>query len=49
LSPGNADKMLMVLNDFGFGEIELTAEDFAKSDQIIQLGYPPNRIDIISL
>jgi hypothetical protein len=48
LSPGNADKMLMVLNDFGFGELELTAEDFTKSDQIIQLGYPPNRIDIIT-
>jgi len=48
LSPGNADKMLMVLNDFGFGELELTSEDFTKSDQIIQLGYSPNRIDIIT-
>jgi hypothetical protein len=48
LSPGNAHKMLMVLNDFGFGELELTTEDFTKSDQIIQLGYPPNRIDIIT-
>jgi len=26
----------------------LTAEDFIQPDQIIQLGFPPNRIDLIT-
>lgn len=26
----------------------LKSEDFLESDQIIQLGYPPNRIDILT-
>ncbi|MDZ7756636.1 hypothetical protein [Rhodohalobacter sp.] len=28
--------------------MNLTITDFTKNDQIIQLGYPPNRIDIIT-
>ncbi len=48
LSPENADKILKVLDDFGFGGLNLTAEDFTQPDQIIQLGFPPNRIDIIT-
>ncbi len=48
LSPENADKILKALDDFGFGELNLTAEDFTEPDQIIQLGFPPNRIDIIT-
>ena len=48
LSPENADKILKALDDFGFGELNLTAEDFSEPDQIIQLGFPPNRIDIMT-
>ncbi len=48
LSPENADKILKVLDDFGFGGLNLTAEDFTQPDQIIQLGIPSNRIDIIT-
>lgn len=48
LSPENADKILKVLDDFGFGGLNLTAEDFTQPNQIIQLGFPPNRIDIIT-
>lgn len=48
LSPENADKILNALDDFGFGELNLTAEDFSEPDQIIQLGFPPNRIDIMT-
>ncbi|PWN05114.1 nucleotidyltransferase [Rhodohalobacter mucosus] len=44
----NAAKVVEVLNDFGFGSLDLGVEDFTKEDQIIQLGYPPNRIDIIT-
>ncbi len=48
LSPENADKILRALDDFGFGELNLTAEDFSEPGQIIQLGFPPNRIDIMT-
>jgi predicted nucleotidyltransferase len=44
----NATQMMKALEQFGFGTIGLTAEDFLEPDQIIQLGYPPNRIDILT-
>jgi len=47
-SPANAQKIVAALNDFGFGSLGLTHEDFEKPDQIIQLGVPPVRIDIIT-
>jgi hypothetical protein len=48
LSPENADNVLKALDDFGFGSLGLKPEDFLESDQIIQLGYPPNRIDLLT-
>jgi hypothetical protein len=36
------------LIEFGFGSLGLNVEDFQSPDQIIQLGYPPNRIDLIT-
>ena len=46
--PVNAQKIVTCLNAFGFGSLNLSVEDFMKSDQIVQLGYPPYRIDIIT-
>ena len=48
LSPENADKVLKALEQFGFGSLDLKIDDFLEDDQIIQLGYPPNRIDILT-
>lgn len=48
ISPDNADNVLNALGEFGFGSLGLKATDFLESDQIIQLGYPPNRIDILT-
>jgi hypothetical protein len=48
LAPKNAANILKALTDFGFGSLELTEHDFLKPDQIIQLGYPPSRIDILT-
>lgn len=48
LSQENADKIIKALDDFGFGSMGLKPEDFLENDQIIQLGYPPNRIDILT-
>jgi predicted nucleotidyltransferase len=44
----NADKMISVLQEFGFGTLNIIAEDFMKKDFIMQLGYPPLRIDILN-
>lgn len=43
----NAEKIKEVLNEFGFGSLGLTPDDFLDPDGIIQLGYPPARIDLI--
>ncbi len=48
MSLENAEKLMVALTEFGFGSLGLTTEDFQTSDQIIQLGYPPNRIDLIT-
>jgi hypothetical protein len=37
-----------VLKDFGFASISLSVEDFANPKNEIQLGYGPNRIDILT-
>jgi hypothetical protein len=44
----NADKLMTALDQFGFGSLGLSSKDFQSPDQIIQLGYPPNRIDLIT-
>ncbi|MCD6116946.1 hypothetical protein J7K93_08020 [bacterium] len=48
LSTNNANKIVDALKEFGFGSLDLKPDDFLESDQIIQLGYPPNRIDILT-
>ena len=46
----NATRVVQVLRDFdfGFGSLDLKQSDFTKADHIVQLGYPPNRIDILT-
>ena len=46
MSPENAVNVVKALKQFGFGSLGLKKADFLMPDQIIQLGYPPNRIDI---
>lgn len=45
----NAAAMELVLLDFGFKSLQLTKGDFLLMGNIIQLGHPPVRIDIITL
>ena len=47
-SHNNAQKILSVLSDFGFGSLNLTIEDFKNPNTVVQLGVPPVRIDIIT-
>lgn len=44
----NAQRVLVALTDFGFGNLGLTAGDFDHPGAIVQLGHPPNRIDLIT-
>jgi len=48
MSPANADRMVRALREFGFASLELQAQDFMVPDQVIQLGYPPSRIDLLT-
>ena len=44
----NALCVLKALNEFGFGSVDLKEEDFRSPNKVVQLGYPPVRIDIIT-
>ncbi|MFN9209025.1 MAG: DUF6036 family nucleotidyltransferase [Pseudanabaena sp.] len=48
ISEENAQKLVTALTQFGFESLGLTSEDFQTPNQIIQLGYPPNHIDLIT-
>lgn len=44
----NGDKILNVLDQFGFGNLGIELKDFEKEGQVIQLGMPPYRIDLLN-
>ena len=44
----NSSRIFTALVKFGFGSVGLSAEDFQKPNQIVQLGVPPVRVDIIT-
>lgn len=44
----NASNLVKALDQFGFASLGLTVNDFLESGIIVQLGYPPNRIDLIT-
>jgi hypothetical protein len=47
-SPENAQRLESVLEDFGFGALGLKTSDFVRSYQVVQLGVPPHRIDLLT-
>lgn len=47
VSEENAAHVLAALGQFGFGSMGLTLDDFMNPENFIQLGYPPNRIDLV--
>ncbi len=44
----NAQHIMAALDKFGFGSVGLTAADFESPDNVVQLGIPPVRVDIIT-
>lgn len=47
-SADNASKILEALKRFGFANTGVTPESFLEPGQVLQLGRPPNRIDILT-
>ena len=44
----NSARLLEALDAFGFGPMGLKASDFAPVAAVIQLGYPPSRIGVLT-
>jgi predicted nucleotidyltransferase len=44
----NGQRIVDALDEFGFGNIGLTADSFTAPDRVIQLGRAPNRIDLLT-
>ncbi|MEM7111886.1 MAG: DUF6036 family nucleotidyltransferase [Chloroflexota bacterium] len=44
----NAGNIVNALSQFGFGSLGLQKSDFLEPGIIVQLGYPPQRIDLIT-
>ena len=44
----NAGRILSALEEFGFGSLDLSEKDFESPSQVVQLGRPPVRVDIIT-
>lgn len=44
----NAERVIKSLNKFGFGSLKLNKKDFSQKHKVVQLGYEPVRIDIIT-
>lgn len=47
-SKENAKKIVEALNKFGFKSLNLKESDFTQKGKIIQLGYEPVRVDILT-
>ena len=48
MTPENASKIVKALDQFGFSSLGVKASDFTEPDQMLQLGNPPRRIDILT-
>lgn len=44
----NASKIVKALDQFGFGSLGVDEADFVVPNQMLQLGYPPGRIDMLT-
>jgi len=44
----NSKNVMKALVKFGFGSVGIKDEDLQKPDRVIQLGFPPVRIDLVT-
>ena len=47
-TPDNAHRLLQALRDFGFGAVDLAVDDFTTPGRVVQLGFAPNRVDLMT-
>jgi hypothetical protein len=47
-TPDNAHRVRAALVQFGFGELDISLTDLTTPGKVIQLGYEPNRIDLMT-
>lgn len=48
LSEDNATRLVAAIDAFGLGSLGLVVGDFLEPDIVVQLGYEPNRIDLLT-
>lgn len=48
MDSNNSRSLIAALDEFGFGGLGLTENDFLEANTVVQLGYPPQRIDLIT-
>ena len=48
IHPENAEKIVGALREFGFDLPELSADLFMKDKQIVQMGIPPVKLEIVT-
>jgi hypothetical protein len=46
--PGNAQRVVEAVEAYGFKSAGLTAQDFLTPENVVQLGVPPVRVDIMT-
>ena len=46
--PANARQVLAVLDQFGFGALGIGLPDLTTPNRVIQMGFPPRRIDLLT-
>lgn len=47
-SEKNGERIVAALDEFGFARLNLTSADFSKPKKVIQLGYEPVRVDLVT-
>lgn len=44
----NAQRLVSAIAEFGFSDVGISPIDFTQPNTVVQLGYPPNRIDLLT-
>lgn len=48
MDEGNARRVVAAIEDYGLGSAAITGARFLKPQQLVQIGHPPSRIDLLT-
>ncbi len=48
VSPDNAVALVAVFDAFGFGDLDITSEDFLREDFVVEIGREPRKIQVLT-